>query len=87
MAHGWPPDRVHVKAMELEHAPGRQDVVAAAMGADLSPGISIVGQESPVEGTGLQQEHPGRRFLLLDSLGIVPKPLAGAPSLSRYHPA
>jgi hypothetical protein len=74
-------------AMELEHAPAWQGVVAAGMGADLSLEISVMGQDNPASGTGLQQEHPGRRFLLLDSLGIVPKPLAGAPSLSRYHPA
>jgi hypothetical protein len=87
MAHGWPPNLVHVMAMELEHAPGWQGVVAAGMGDDLSLGISVMGLDDPASGTGLQQEHPGRRFLLLDSLGIVPKPLAGAPSLSRYHPA
>ena len=87
MAHCWPPNLVHVMAMELEHAPAWQGVVAAGMGADLSLGISVMGQDNPASGTGLQQEHPSRRFLLLDSLGIVPKPLAGAPSLSRYHPA
>lgn len=87
MAHCWPPNLVHVMAMELEHAQAWQGVVAAGMGADLSLGISVMGQDNPASGTGLQQEHPGRRFLLLDSLGIVPKPLAGAPSLSRYHPA
>ena len=87
MDHDWPPKRFYVQAMELERAPGRQGVVAVAMGADLSPGISVTGQDGPAEGTGLQQEHPGRRFLLLDPLGIVPKPLSGAPSLSRYHPA
>ena len=53
MDHGWPPKRVYVQAMELEHAPGRQGVVAAAMGADLSPGISVMGQDGPAEGTGL----------------------------------
>lgn len=47
MAHGWPPDLVHVMAMELEHAPGRQGVVAPGMGADLSLGISVMGLDGP----------------------------------------
>jgi hypothetical protein len=52
MADGWPPNVVHVMAMELEHAPGWQGVVAAGMRADLSPGISECGRKTQPRAPG-----------------------------------